>query len=102
MKNLYSAHLIMILFAIIALIPEVVAVNPSHLEKLQNSKACSKCDLSDADLQGADLENAVLTGAKLERSRLDDAKLAGANLLGAKLQDAVLTNSNLEFTPIKS
>ncbi len=56
------------------------AFDPAHLEQLRTTKACEKCDLTNADLSKTDLR-----GAKLMEARLNGANLSGANLSGAQL-----------------
>ena len=71
------------------------------LEKLQNTGACAKCDLTganfyEADLQEVNLNGAILHHANLRRSNLSGADLSGAMLFRADLFGADLTNANLE------
>ena len=72
-----------------------------NLEKLQNTGACAKCDLSGAnfyevDLQEVNLNGAILHHANLRRSNLSGADLSSAILFRADLFGADLTNANLE------
>ena len=62
----------------------------SNVDKLKETNACVKCDLSGADLRVANLVDADLT-----RADLVDADLTGANLTGAYLTGADLTEANL-------
>jgi uncharacterized protein YjbI with pentapeptide repeats len=66
------------------------------LEQLQSSRACQKCDLSNANLAGLDLSNTDLSGAVLSNAELSGANLSGANLTGANLYLAKLSNANLK------
>ena len=75
--------------------------NLEDLEKLRDSKNCSKCDLSGANFYKADLEEVNLSGAilhhaNLRRSNLSGADLSDAILFRADLFGADLTNANLE------
>jgi uncharacterized protein YjbI with pentapeptide repeats len=71
----------------------------SNLEKLFETNACEKCDLSGADLTNrgllykANLKEANLTEANLKYVNLNHADLTGANLT-----EADLTGANLEGT----
>ena len=72
-----------------------------NLEKLQNTGACAKCDLSganfyEADLQEVNLNGAILHHANLRRSNLSGADLSSSMLFRADLFGADLTNANLE------
>jgi Pentapeptide repeats (8 copies) len=76
------------------------AANPAHLNQLETTGKCAKCDLSGASLVGIDLANAQLqnanlnganfAGANLSGADLSGASAGGANFLGANLQDATL------------
>ena len=85
--------------------------------KLQETKACVKCDLSGANLKGlflenvnlqhanlkgADLSGAKLKGAELSFAKLQKSQLKDADLSGADLQDADLENSNLNWADLKN
>ncbi|MGO9136211.1 MAG: pentapeptide repeat-containing protein [Syntrophales bacterium] len=90
------------------------------LQKLQQTRQCRNCDLSDddfsgenlsaidlrganlsgANLSGADLSfvtfrDAILTGANLSNANLTHADLSGAELTNANLSGANLNNANL-------
>ena len=72
-----------------------------NLEKLQNTGACAKCDLTganfhEADLQEVNLNGAILHHANLRRSNLSGADLSSAMLFRADLFGANLTDANLE------
>ena len=74
---------------------------PEDLEKLRDSKNCSKCDLSganfyEADLREVNLNGAILHHANLRRSNLSGADLSSAMLFRADLFGADLSNANLE------
>jgi uncharacterized protein YjbI with pentapeptide repeats len=66
------------------------AFDPAHLEQLKATKACQKCDLTNANLSKLDLR-----GAKLMEAKLNGAKLSGANLTGAQLYFADLTGADI-------
>ncbi|MCP4366156.1 MAG: pentapeptide repeat-containing protein, partial [Planctomycetes bacterium] len=93
----------------------------ADLERVKNTNACPKCDLSGADLSGADLaiadlrsvnlsgaslkeawmNNVWLTGANLRDADLSDANLEGADLEGADLRGANLTGTILTVASVK-
>ncbi len=63
----------------------------AHLQRLNSTNKCEKCDLSNANLAGLDMYGANLAGANL----------AGANLAEASFNDANLTDANLTGANIK-
>jgi uncharacterized protein YjbI with pentapeptide repeats len=79
------------------------------LKRLEETKMCPKCDLTDAPLSntylfgvlltGADLTDAKLPGANLHEAYLQDAKLSGADLTDANLSIVVLNGADLSVTP---
>jgi tetratricopeptide (TPR) repeat protein len=71
------------------------AENVQHTQQLISTKACQRCDLSNAGLVSANLAGADVSGANLSSANLSNARLQGANLRGANLQGAVLFNANL-------
>ncbi|MGR3295117.1 MAG: pentapeptide repeat-containing protein, partial [Candidatus Bathyanammoxibius sp.] len=68
----------------------------ADLERVKNTNACPKCDLSGADLSGADLVVADLRSVNLSGASLKDAWMSNAWLTGANLRDADLSGANLE------
>lgn len=93
----------------------------ADLQKLQKTKQCRNCDLSNddfsgenllgvdlkgANLSGADLSsanlsyvtfrNAILKSANLSNANLTNADLSGADLTDANLSGANLNNANVE------
>ena len=64
------------------------SADPADLQKLKDTGACVKCNLSGANLMFANLElanlrNTNLTGAFLRGANLEGANLASADLTGA-------------------
>lgn len=87
-----------------------LADSAMDLQKLQQTKKCRYCDLSDddffgenlwgvdltgANLSGADLSNANLAFVKFRDANLTDASLSGADLTNADLSGADLTGADL-------
>jgi uncharacterized protein YjbI with pentapeptide repeats len=66
------------------------AWNAGDIKRLQKTKNCEKCDLSEAKLGFASLHRADLRGADLHGVYLNGAFLLGANLSGANLSGAIL------------
>jgi uncharacterized protein YjbI with pentapeptide repeats len=82
------------------LVTPLHAFDPIHLERLNKTRNCPKCDLSNAKLAGqdfswADLSGTNLMGADLSATNLYDANLRGANLSGAKITDTNFVGSDL-------
>jgi len=65
----------------------VGAFDPEHLEQLEETNKCPKCDLSNANLEGA----------SLWRANLKEANLAYASLQRANLQGAKFFSDNYGF-----
>ncbi|MFN2247823.1 MAG: pentapeptide repeat-containing protein [Candidatus Promineifilaceae bacterium] len=111
-------------FLLVAVSPHTaLGFDPVRVDQVKYTKACPKCDLSEADLigedlRGANLEGAIMTGVDLEEADLRRANLkrvdlslsffwgsnseiglrasaGGANLKGANLQGADLEQANL-------
>ncbi len=111
-------------FLLFAVSPHAaLGFDPVRVDQVKYTKACPKCDLSEADLigedlRGANLEGAIMTGVDLEKADLRSANLkhadlslsffwgsnseiglranaGGANLKGANLQGANLEQANL-------
>jgi uncharacterized protein YjbI with pentapeptide repeats len=72
------------------------AQNPSPIDRLQGSRSCKGCNLSNANLTGLDLSSTDLSGANLSNADLSGANLSGANLSGANLYLANLSTANLQ------
>jgi len=70
----------------------VGAFDPEHLEQLEETNKCPKCDLSNANLEGASLWR-----ANLERANLKEANLAYVSLQRANLQGAKFFSDNYGF-----
>jgi uncharacterized protein YjbI with pentapeptide repeats len=75
----------------------------THLQQLNDTNKCRKCDLSNAnlsnlDMYGADLVGANLTGANLSESSFNDANLTDANLEGANIKDTNFAGAKLYNT----
>ncbi|PZV10948.1 MAG: hypothetical protein DCF22_15530 [Leptolyngbya sp.] len=71
------------------------AYNPTHLNRLLQTKQCSSCDLTFADFRGKDLSGADLSFSDLRGANLYRANLNGANLQGAKLSGATMPDGNV-------
>tara|TARA_B100000795_G_scaffold174500_1_gene131747 strand:- start:148 stop:513 length:366 start_codon:yes stop_codon:yes gene_type:complete len=71
------------------------SADPADLQKLKDTGACVKCNLSGADLSGAGLSGANLMFANLELANLRNANLTGAFLRGANLEGANLASADL-------
>ena len=69
----------------------VYGFDNAHLQKLNSTNKCEKCDLSNANLANLDMYGANLPGANL----------AGANLADASFNDANLTDANMKGANIK-
>ena len=63
-----------------------LAADPADLERLRETSACPKCDLSGADLSSMRLMSADLSGADLRGAKLRKTILFRANLTGADLR----------------
>ena len=77
------------------------AENVQHTQQLISTKACQRCDLSNAGLVSANLGGANISGANLSSANLSNANLQGADLQGANLQSAVLFNANLSNADLR-
>ena len=69
------------------------AFDPSHVQRLRETGACTRCDLSRAELPGVDLSGAELAEANLAGANLQGADLSGSNLRGADLSSANLMSA---------
>lgn len=77
--------------------------DPAHLEKMNSTNRCEKCDLRNANLanldmygvnlQGSDLSGADLSGASFHDANLTNTNLSGANIKGASFAGAKLSNA---------
>ena len=74
------------------------SADPADLQKLKDTGACVKCDLSGAGLSGTNLMFANLELANLRNANLTGAFLRGANLEGANLASADLTGAFMRGT----
>jgi len=100
---LFSACLLS--FGSLSLIETSSAENNEHLQRLNNTKVCQKCDFKNAgmvfanlvgvNLNGSNLSDANLSRANLSGSSLKQANLSRVSLLGADLTGADLTGANL-------
>ena len=75
----------------------VGAFDPEHLEQLEETNKCPKCDLSNANLEGASLWRANLERANLKEANLKEANLAYVSLQRANLQGAKFFSDNYGF-----
>jgi tetratricopeptide (TPR) repeat protein len=81
------------------------AENNEHLQRLNNTKVCQRCDFKNAgmvfanlvgvNLNGSNLSDANLSRANLSGSSLKQANLSRVSLLGADLTGADLSGANL-------
>ena len=69
-------HIAVLLAFLMTIGSQVVAFDPADLQRLIDTKKCSKCYLTDTDLYRANLAGANLAGANL----------AGANMAGSNLK----------------
>jgi len=91
-------------------------IRQHNVQRLQETRECFRCNLSQAnlvganlartnllaaDLQGADLRRASLRGAVLEWADLRGANLEGAALTGVNLENASLDEANLQKTDLR-
>jgi uncharacterized protein YjbI with pentapeptide repeats len=95
MPSLFAERLSQLVLPVPALSSETNATLSEQVQRLLETKACVRCNLSGADLATADLEDANLEGANLQGANLQGANLEGAYLVGANLSDANLTEANL-------
>lgn len=66
----------------------------AHLQKLNSTNKCEKCDLTNANLANLDMYGANLAGANLAGANLADASFHDANLTDANLKGANLKGTN--------
>jgi uncharacterized protein YjbI with pentapeptide repeats len=66
----------------------------AHLQKLNSTNKCEKCDLSNANLSGLDMYGATLAGANLSGANLAEASFNDANLIDANLTGANIKGTN--------
>ena len=71
-----------------------------HLQKLNSTNKCEKCDLSNAnlanlDMYGANLSGANLSGANLSQASFNDADLTDANLTNANIKETNFAGAKL-------
>lgn len=76
------------------------AFDQDDLNRLLETKTCTRCDLAGAELTGAQLRRADLrlsnlSGADLSRANLRESVLSKANLSGADLRQANLSSTDL-------
>jgi hypothetical protein len=72
------------------------ALEADLVKKLELTRSCPGCNLSNANLSGLDLRHANLQGANLSNANLSQTNLTQANLSHANLQGANLTGAQLE------
>ncbi|NJM66296.1 MAG: hypothetical protein HC851_11855 [Acaryochloris sp. RU_4_1] len=72
------------------------ALEADLVKKLQDTRSCAGCNLSNANLSGLDLRQANLQGANLSNANLSNANLSQANLSHASLQGATLYLTNFQ------
>ena len=73
---------------------ELKAYDEIDLVKLNDTKICINCDLSNADLGGMNLKGANLQGSSLKGSILIGTDLSYSNLEGANLSSAFIRSTN--------
>ena len=88
-------HLTLLIAFLMTIGSQVNAFDPADLQRLMDTKKCSRCSLTDTDLYRADLEGANMAGANMEGANMAGANLAGAYLRGANLVGTHLSGSNL-------
>ena len=71
-------HIAILLAFLMMISSQVVAFDPADLQRLIDTKKCSRCSLTDTDLYRTNLAGANLAGANL----------AGANMAGSNLEGA--------------
>lgn len=84
----------------------IYAQPSAPIDRLQSTRICKGCNLSNVDLKGQDLSNVDLSGANLGNADLTGANLRNANLSGAdlyltKLSNADLSGANLSGANVK-
>lgn len=89
-KMLYAGMVIMLVQGVL-FTSSGFGFDNAHLQKLNSTNKCEKCDLSSANLANLDMYGANLPGANL----------AGANLADASFNDANLTDANMKGANIK-
>ena len=75
----------------------------AHLQQLNATNKCEKCDLTKADFSGLDMYGARLVGSNLSGANLSDASfidanLSDANLTGANIKGATCAGAKLSNT----
>jgi hypothetical protein len=76
----------------------VFAFDNAHLQKLNTTNKCEKCDLTNANLSGLDMYGANLAGANLADASFNDANLTDANLTGANIKGTNFAGAKLSNT----
>jgi uncharacterized protein YjbI with pentapeptide repeats len=66
----------------------------AHLQKLNSTNQCEKCDLSNANFSNIDMTGARLIGANLSGANLSDAIFSDTNLTDANLTGANIKGTN--------
>ena len=98
-KMLYAGMVIMLVQGVL-FTSSGFGFDNAHLQKLNSTNKCEKCDLSSAnlanlDMYGANLPGANLAGANLADTSFNDANLTDANMKGANIKGANFSGAKL-------
>jgi len=94
-KPMRAIHFMVLAF-LMTIGSQVSAFDPADLQRLIDTKKCSKCYLTDTDLYRANLAGANLASANLAGANMAGSNLKGAYLRGTNLVGTHLSGSNLE------
>lgn len=96
--RIYSAIALLIILLLFPL--PAIAANPSHIVKLQTTKACQVCDLTGAYLPVSKLDYAFILSSDLSRANLVGSNITFSNLSRANLNGANLSYVNFKHTKL--
>ena len=102
-KKLLHRGVAILLFQWVFFIGAGFGFDNAHLQQVNSTNKCEKCDLSGADfsnldMYGARLIGANLSGANLAEASFNDANLSDANLTGANIKGTNFSGAKLSNT----